>query len=284
MDISLIQVPYHAGDDRHPAGAGPGRFVKAGAVDLLSAQGHDVSVERATRDGPFRDTASSSAAVNGHVASLVRTSLSAGRFPLVLAGSCVTSHGVLGGFDHASCGVVWIDAHADFNTPETSASGFFPGMSLAVLTGDCYRDYWAQIGDSTPLAQEAIVMFGVRDVSPEAERERLSRSAIHVVEWREGKPRSDVLSPLDALRRRVKEIYLHIDLDGFAPEIAPGVVDEPIPGGLSLEDAERIVQATAERFDIKAMTLATYTPERDRDERTLRLGLRLIEFLGECVP
>ena len=174
MDISLIQVPYHAGDDRHPSSAGPGRLIEAGAVDLLISQGHDVGVERAARSGPFRDTASSSAAVNRHLASLVRTSLSAGRFPLVLAGSCVASHGVLGGFEHADCGAVWIDAHADFNTPETSASGFFPGMSLAVLTGHCYRDYWAQIGDRTPLAQDAIVMFGVRDVSPEAERERLS--------------------------------------------------------------------------------------------------------------
>jgi arginase family enzyme len=82
----------------------------------------------------------------------------------------------------------------------------------------------------------------------------------------------------------VREIYLHIDLDGFDPELAPGVVDEPVPGGLSLEDAERIVQATAERFHIKALPLATYTPERDRDERTLRLGLRLIELIGECVP
>jgi arginase len=248
MDISLIQVPYHAGDDRHPAGAGPGRLIEAGAVDLLTSQGHEVAVERAIRDAPFRDTASSSGAVNKTSRFLVRRSLSAGRFPLVLAGSCVTSHGVLGRFDHASSGAVWIDAHADFNTPETSASGFFPGMSLAVLTGHCYRDYWAQIGDSTPPAEDSVVMFGVRDVSPEAERERLSRSAIHVVHWHEGKPRSDVLSPLDALRKRVRDIYLHIDLDGFAPELAPGVVDEPVPGGLSLEDAERIIQATGERL------------------------------------
>src|SRR2546421_10841885 len=52
------------------------------------------------------------------------------------------------------------------------------GMSAAVITGHCYRNYWAQIGDNMPIAEDAIVMFGVRDVSPQAERERLQRSAI----------------------------------------------------------------------------------------------------------
>jgi arginase len=237
---------------------------------------------RADRGGPFRDTASSSAAVNRDVARLVREAVAAGQLPLALAGSCVTCQGVLAGFDHADCGAVWIDAHGDFNTPDTSVSGFFPGMSLAVVTGHCYRTYWGQIGDSTPLSEDSIVMFGVRDISPEEERKRLERSAIEVVQWRDGKPQADVLASLDRLAGRVGEVYLHIDLDGFAPEVAPGVADEPVPGGLSLADAEGILRATAERFAIKAATLATYNPALDRDEKTLRVGLRLIELVGEC--
>ena len=83
------------------------------------------------------------------------------------------------------------------------------------------------------------------------------------------------------LARRVQDIYLHIDFDGFAPEVAPGIVDEPAPGGLSLADAEEIVRGTAERFRIRAATLATYTPERDQDDKTLRVGLRLLELLAD---
>jgi arginase len=218
------------------------------------------------------------------VARLVRDALAGGHLPLVLAGSCVTSQGVLGGFDHARCGAVWIDAHADFNTPETSVSGFLPGMSLAVVTGHCYRAYWGQIGENTPLSEEAIVMFGVRDLSPLAERERLERSAIEVVEWQDGKPQADVLTALDTLAGRAADVYLHIDLDGFAPDVAPGVVDDPVPGGLSLADAELIVRATAHRMRIVAATLATYNPASDQGEKTLGLGLRLIEVLGECLP
>jgi arginase family enzyme len=62
-----------------------------------------------------------------------------------------------------------------------------------------------------------------------------------------------------------------------------GVVDEPVPGGLSLADAEQIIRVTAERFRIRATTLATFTPGLDRDGKTLRLGLRLIEILGGCI-
>jgi arginase len=265
MALCLIQVPYHAGDDRHPASAGPRRLGEGGGGQTVE------------RSGPFRDSASSSADVNKEVAAAVRAALDAGQLPVVLAGSCVTCMGVLAGFDHVDCGIVWIDAHADFNTPETTASGFFPGMSLAVVTGHCFGNYWAQIGDSTPIAEDAIVMFGVRDLSPDAERERLDRSAIQVAE-----AHGDVAAALDRLAARVPDVYLHVDFDGFAPEVAPGIVDEPVPGGLSLEDGEAIIRATAERFRIKAATLATYTPDLDRDDKTLRLGLRLVELLGEC--
>jgi len=282
MDFCLIQVPYHAGDDRHPSSAGPRRLLEAGAAELLARNGNVVTVKAAERGGPFRDTASSTAAVNKQVAAAVRDAVAAGQLPVALAGSCVTSQGVLAGFEHAQCGAVWIDAHADFNTPDSAVSGFFPGMSLAVVTGHCYRNYWAQIGNNTPLAEENVAMFGVRDVWPAAERDRLDRSKIEVVEWRDGMPQRDILAVLDQLATRVREVYLHIDFDGFAPEVAPGIVDEPVAGGLSGEDAETIIRATMERLRLRAATLATFTPELDHDDKTLRLGLRIIELLGEC--
>jgi arginase family enzyme len=151
----------------------------------------------------------------------------------------------------------------------------------AILSGHCYQHYWAQIGDSTPLAEEMIAMFGVRDLSPGAERERLEGSAIQVVEWRDGRPDRDVLVTLDNLARRAPDAYLHLDFDAFAPELAPGIADEPVHGGLTLEHAETIIRATGERFRIRAATLATYAPDRDSEQRTLRLALTLIELLAE---
>jgi arginase len=279
MDVCLIEVPFHAGDDGHPSSRGPRRILEEGAAQLFAERGVTVTVEHADRESRFRDTASSSAEVNRHVAALVRQAVVEARLPVILAGSCNSCLGVLAGFQHVHCGAVWLDAHADFNTPDSTSSGFFAGMSAAVITGHCYRHYWSQIGDNTPLAENTVAMFGVRDLSPQGERERLERSAIQVVEWRDGQPDRDILETLDQLVRRVPEVYLHIDFDAFAPHIAPGVADEPVPGGLTLEQAETIIRATAERFRIRAATLATYTPDRDHDESTLRVALSLIDLL-----
>jgi arginase len=239
----LIQVPYHAGDERHGSSEGPRQLIEAGATELLAAQGIGVTVDRVVRANPFRDTAASAAEVNRELAAIVRDVVSAGGLPLVLSGSCNSCMGVIGGFDHTGCGVVWLDAHADFNTPESSVTGFFAGMSAAVITGHCYRIYWAEIGDSTPISEERFVMLGVRELWPDAERERLEDSAIHAVQWRDGEPQGDINAALDRLARQSEEIYLHIDFDGFAPEVAPGIVDEPLPGGISVEQAGTIIRA-----------------------------------------
>jgi arginase len=281
MDITLVLVPSHAGDDRAASARGPGKLLDAGAEDVLSAPGTDVHVETVDRGAAFHDTASSSAVVNRKLAATVRRAIGEGRLPVVLAGSCNAALGVLAGFAHSDCGAAWLDAHADFNTPESSVSGFFPGMSLAIATGHCYREYWGGIGDATPLAEDTVALFGVRDLSPDAERERLDRSAITTVAWRDGLPEESIDKTLDVLRRRVEDVYLHIDLDAFAPDVAPGAADEPVPGGLSVADAEAIIEGIGGRFAIRAVTLATFAPERDEDDKTLLVALRLLELVGE---
>lgn len=266
MDVCLVEVPFHAGDDGHPSSRGPRWLLEVGAVDVFAERGVAVTVERAGRRAAFRDTASSASEVNRQLAIVVRSAVANAQLPVVLAGSCNACLGVLAGFEHQRCGAVWLDAHADFNTPDSTASGFFAGMSAAIISGHCYRGYWAQIGDNTPLAEDTIAMFGVRDLSPDAERKRLERSAIRVVEWRGGEPVRDVHAPLDDLAQRVREIYLHVDFDAFGPELAPGIADEPVPGGLTLEQAETLIRATAERFRIRAATLATFARPRPRRE------------------
>jgi arginase len=282
-DVALLQVPYMLGDESHAAAAGPARYLEAGASELLRAKGLEVAVEQVERGGggPFSDAPAASLAVNLALAEAVRRAVAAERLPLVLAGSCDASLGVLAGFDHARCGVVWIDAHADFNTPESSVSGFFPGMSAAVIAGHCHRELWAETGDATPVAEEAMLMLGVRELSPEAERERLERSAIRVVPWHGGRPEGDVDSALDDLAGLAEDVYLHVDNDALDPATAPGIVDEPVPGGLSLDQMEEILRGVTSRFRVRAAALTTFTPARDEDDRTLRAGLRVLDLLGD---
>jgi arginase len=283
VNVSLILVPYHAGDERPASSAGPTRLLEAGAVDVLVEQGIDVAVETIERRLAFRDTATSAADVNKALATAVGRAGRAGRLPIVLSGSCNSAMGVLAGFDHFRCAAVWLDAHADFNTPESTASGFFPGMSLAIVTGHCYADYWAQIGDNTPLAEEHVALFGVRELSPRAEHERLERAAIEKVPWLHGEPQGDVAATLDRLAGRAEDAYLHVDFDVFAPDVAPGVADEPVPGGLTKAQADLIIRETCDRFRLRAVTMATYAPARDEASKTQALALGLIDVVGESI-
>ena len=280
MDICLIQVPYTMGDERPGSSKGPERLVQAGATKLIASKGVAATVERVDRGEPFRDSGNASLVVSQRLAAIVRRAIEAGQFPLVLAGGCDVSKGILSGFDHAGCGVVWFDAHGDFNTPETTVSGYFDGMSLAVITGQCYRNYWAQIGHSTPIAESATLMVGVRDLDP-AEKERLDHSAIQVVKWREGKPQSDVQTALDRLAQRVPEVYLHINMDSSTQRSRRASWALRCPAGFPWRRWRKLFVLSFARFRVRAAALAVYDPDNDPDDKTLRTALRIIEVLAD---
>jgi arginase len=282
VQISLIQVPYMAGDDRQGSSKGPRRFIEAGAPQLLFGKGLDVVQESIDRGRPFHDTGSASLAVGKQLASVVRRCIGARRFPFVLGGGCDVSAGVLSGFEHSRCGVIWFDAHGDFNTPESTISGYFPGMSLAIVAGDCFVNYWAQIGNSVPILKTSILMLGVRDLDP-MERDRLETSGIRVVRWHNGKPAANVASALRELAKSVREVYVHIDMDALDPEVAPGVVVGPVPGGLSLNELKDAIHDIFEHFRVRAASLVAYNPDRDHDDKTVLAGLEIIETLGQHV-
>jgi arginase len=277
----VVEVPFMCGDASHPAAEGPARCATAlrAALGTRAARMRTVTVERPTVAYEPSDMVAASLAVNARLAELVRQARARGELPLVLAGSCDASLGILAGLDHAGVGVVWLDAHGDFNTPASSVSGFFPGMSLAVLAGHCHQREWARIGGGRAVPEAAIALIGVRDLSPDAERERLERSAIGIVPWRGGASTGAVRHVLDAVAERVRAVYLHIDLDALDPHVAPGIVDDPVPGGLALEDAEAIVRGVCARFEVRAAAITTYVPERDSDDRTLSAILRLAQLL-----
>jgi len=136
-------VPFTAGDAAHPASEGPDVLVRAGVERLLADRGvtvHRECVEIRTGMS-FPDVVAASAAVNRELQAAVRRAVAAGRLPIVVAGSCDAAIGVVSGLPHRRCGIVWVDAHGDFNTPDSSVSGFFPGMSLAIVTGHCYQEH-----------------------------------------------------------------------------------------------------------------------------------------------
>ncbi|NIQ57359.1 MAG: hypothetical protein GWN71_29410 [Gammaproteobacteria bacterium] len=87
-------------------------------------------------------------------------------------------------------------------------------------------------------------------------------------------------SHLVDLAGHTREVYLHVDLDGLDPEVAPGIVDPPSPGGLSLSQLDDLIRAAARTFRLRAAAVTTYDPHRDPDRRTLRAALHIIRLLA----
>jgi arginase len=281
MSVCLIDVPFAMGDDRHDAADGARRLIEDGGRDLFARRGIACREQRIVRGVPFADTASACRAVQREVAGAVAAAGAAGELPIVIAGSCDAAAGVLAGLDRERCGVVWIDAHADFNTPDSTVTGFFPGMALAIVTGHCYAAWWAQIGNAAAVPESHVALLGVRDLSPDAERERLARSEILRVEWKGGRPDGDVEGTLATLAGRVDDVYLHIDLDALDPPIAPGIVDEPVPHGLSRSQLDEVVDAVTGALRVRAVALTTYVPSRDRDGVTHATALRVLARIAD---
>jgi arginase len=281
VPVCLIDVPFAMGDDRHDASEGGRRLIDGGGRELFTRRGSACRVVRVERRAPFADTASACLAVQREVAGAVATAAGAGELPVVIAGSCDAAAGVLAGLPRERCGVMWIDAHADFNTPDSTVSGFFPGMALAIVTGHCYAAWWAQTGNAAPVPEERVALLGVRDLSPDEERERVERSRMLRIPWVDGQPDGDVAATVAALADRVDDVYLHIDLDALDPSIAPGIVDAPVPHGLSIAQLDDVLGAVTGTLGVRAVALTTYTPSRDVDGATHATALHVLEHIAE---
>jgi len=196
---------------------------------------------------------------------------------MVLAGSCDVAAGVLAGIGDERLGVIWIDAHADFNTPASSASGFWPGMALAVVGGDCGEEVWRAL-EWRPVEAERVALLGTRSLSPLEESRRLARSAIRVLHWRDGAPDREVRTVLEGLAARVERVYVHLDLDALDPSVGSGVVDPPVPGGLSARQLTEILADIQRHFAVIGASVTTYTPAWD-DGSTLPVAVAAIRAL-----
>ena len=241
----MIAVPYHLGRRAVEVGRGPLVILEALPRPCVMVEGTD-----------------SVAAINAQLAQAVAMH---DRPVTVLAGNCNSCLGTLAALNDP--GIVWLDAHGDFNTPETTISGALEGMSLAIATGHCHHELMDR-----PVREENVVLAATRSLDP-LEEVRLRASKINLVSI-DALPRA-----VDLLAARVETIYLHLDLDVLDPAISPGV-NFSAPGGLStgqLFDAVKHVMATGK---LGAATIANFNPDRDCENSTLGIALQLIALLG----
>ncbi len=272
MDVQLLAVPYDSGNHRARMGAGPEALLEAGLERALQEKGHRVHTKVAELpDGSWHAEIQTSFELMRMVSSAVREARESGRLPIVLAGNCNTAVGTLAGLG-AGVGVAWFDAHGDFNTPETTTSGFLDGTAVAIITGRCWTQLAATVPEFEPVPDDRVCLIGTRDIDP-LEGVLLDESGVDVIE--PGKLRSDLAHTLASIRQRVQKMYVHLDLDVLDAKVA-AANNFAVSGGLTLDDVEYALSQIAQHFRIAGVTLSAYDPDADIDGAAANAAIRMI--------
>jgi len=261
MDVELLAVPYDSGLRGARMGAGPQhlldsvmekRFpkVKARFVELPNEL--------------FPSETSAAFAIARQLSDLVRNARERRVFPLVLSGNCGPAVlGRIAGLGFSAIGVVWVDAHADVNTPESTPTGFLDGMALSIVTGECWRSLAASIPDFRSVPQENVILVGARDFDP-AEAKLLAESRIARVT--SSSMDTEFSAALDSLSERVSDVYVHVDLDVIDSDEGRANT-YACRGGLQVSQVFEAIEAVSRKFSIRAAALTSYDPAADHDHR-----------------
>jgi arginase len=288
VQVAVVRMPYVG--ERNTAELSP-------APDALVAGGLMAELERAgavvNNPAPIRLSAEQErqygawerlALANGNMADQVASHLREGRLVVGLLANCSSLLGMLGGVQHGGAsgqaekvGLVYIDAHGDFNTPETTLSGMLGGMDVAAAAGLCLTRLRTTSKLDPPVPVADMILAGVRDTDP-LEQELIDRLKVRQMTVADLRARGDAFRrTYAALSARVNRIYVHIDMDVLDPAEVPGHSLNVKGGPTSAELAE----AVAEMFkDPKAVAIgiaSTPTGERDAEGRSRRAAYALVQ-------
>ncbi len=277
--VSVIAVPYELDRLRYGVGRGPERLLGCGAAEALGASGATVETEMVELTEDFSNEPEGCFELIRQIGDRVSAAADKGAFPVVLSGSCcLAALGVVAGLDESAPGVIWFDAHSDFNTPETTTSGYFDGMGLAALIGDAWQGMVGTVPGARPVPDTAVVQAGVRDFDDDDER-RLRESGIKSLGPEELASSDALTQALDALEPAPTGLYLHVDLDVLDAEAAQ-VNIYSAPDGISADQLVSRVEEVLETGAVKAMSLTAYDPECDREGRVPPVAGRLLEAVA----
>ena len=277
MRLQIIKVPYDCGYKEKRQGLGPLRFFERNIDGQLEVDGHQVANSQIESRSDFPIEVMTAFELSRLLAAEISSAVENGVFPVVLSGNCNSCLGTIAGIGPENLGVVWFDAHGEFNTPETTLSGFLDGMPIAIATGRCWTSVAATIPGFQPVAEENLVLIGARDLDEEEQRQ-LEQSEINLIRTSGGQE-TEVIESLEAaltqLKERVNGIYLHIDMDAF--EIGGGAANHyGASGGISPELMGKAIALVKEYAPIRGCVVASYDPEFDRDGRFVDAGIQSI--------
>jgi len=297
--IELIGAPTDIGAADRGSSMGPEALRVAGLDLMLRKMGLSV-VDGGNVSGPPNPDAAVS---NGyrHLAetaewcrslqAAVAASLAAGRLPLVMGGDHSIAIGSIAAVaEHCAAGgtpltVVWLDAHADFNTPQTSPSGNIHGMPVAILFGKGPRELVALGGGGPTLKPEQLIQLGIRSVD-HVEKAAVLDAGYAVYDMRaidERRMREVMEDVVERLRERGGHLHLSFDVDFLDPSIAPGV-GTTVTGGPTYRESQLCMEMLYETGMLGSLEITELNPSLDLRNQTAELVVELVASLfGEQI-
>jgi arginase len=272
---------------------GPSALHYAGLDDRLVRLGYEVK-DYGNIDLPIRDTLPREGGL-AFLPAVVRaceamyqvgqTAIEAGYLPLFIGGDHSIAVGTVGGVTHSGpSGLLWIDAHGDFNTPESSPTGNLHGMPLAALLGLGAPEL-VNLGRPGPkMASSEVILIGVRNLDPR-EKVLLKESGIKIYTMREIDERGMAAVATEALERLSHLPHLHVslDMDSLDPSEAPGV-GTPVPGGLTYREAHLLMEIIADCACVGSIDVVEINPILDQRNQTAKMALELLaSLLGQSI-
>jgi arginase len=289
--IRVIGVPLDLGQSRRGVDMGPSAVRVAGLEARLEALGFvvedagniAVAIPEQKKEGhPNAKYLKEITATCTKHAELVLKTLEAGKTPVVLGGDHSVAVGTVSGVSeffhrqHQKLGLLWIDAHADINTPESSPSGNVHGMPLAAIMGLGPLELANIFGFSPKISQENCVLVGVRDIDA-AEKENVRKAGIEVYTMRdidERGMRTVIEEALRAAGRGTAGYHVSLDMDWVDPEDAPGV-GTPVRGGATYREAHLAMEIIADHGRLTSFEIVEVNPVIDERNQTADLAVEL---------
>lgn len=290
--ICIIGAPLDLGAGRRGVDMGPSALRLAGLNAKLSGLGYEVedlgNVSVAQQESTPSGAENAKylphiAATCAKLAAMVEGVVSAGKFPLVLGGDHSVAVGTVSGVAHIfrqrqeKIGVIWIDAHADMNTPDSSPSGNVHGMPLACCIGQGPRAL-THIFDYAPKVEgKNVALIGLRDVDGR-ERQVVRDSGVTAFTMREIDEQGlqhVMQQAIAAATDGTTGFHLSLDMDAVDPDEAPGV-GTPVRGGMTYREAHLAMETLCDCSGMVSMEIVEVNPVLDEANRTALLGVELV--------
>lgn len=298
-------MPLDYGASRRGADMGPSAIRLAGLREKLNSLGiesddlyppisippqeyiepaTELTMENAKHLGPILDACS-------QLAHNVESVMRAGDFPLILGGDHSIALGSLAGISAAHCaegkrtGVLWVDAHGDFNTTQTTPSGNIHGMILAASCGYGIRELTGFYNPVRKIDPANVCYIGVRDIDP-SEKLLMREAGVRVYTMsdidRLGISRT-ITEVTGFFRERVDTLHVSFDIDAIDPRFAPGVGIQ-VPGGLTYREVLFIMEEMARTALVSSADMVEVNPVQDMQNMTAKMAVQLIgRLLGETI-